>query len=382
MENRALKVLCRIFRQKDNREGQISSVSILGILVNFVISLSKILVGIIASSIAIISEGINNAIDSLTSIITLIGTKLSNKHPDEKHPFGYGRIEYLTSLVIAVFIIVTGVETIIEAVKLIFNPKPLAVSYISIVIIGVTAVIKFFLGLFTMKTGKSVGSDALYGVGLDCRNDCFSSLITIVATLIFLIFGFSLDAYAGVIIAILVLYSGLRLLFETVGDLLGRKGEKELATEIYKEILSTPSVLSAADMMLHNYGPGRYSGSANLEVDHEKTIGEVYQTLHALQLKLMHEKGVTFVFGLYAVDRDHEDAKELRKYIENFVRVTEHIKGFHAVYLEPDTNDIYCDFIVDYSLRDWDEVRNKFINYMKEKYPNNRIELTIETEFV
>lgn len=365
-----------------SRESIITRTSILGIVANVLIATSKVIFGLLASSIAIVSEGVNNAADALSSVITLVGTKLAGKHPDEKHPFGYGRIEYLTGLVIAVMILVTGIEMLINAVKLIFNPEELSINYVSIAVVAVTAVIKFILGVYTIKMGKKAGSSALEGVGLDCRGDAFASIITIVAALVFVIFGFSIDAYAGVITSFLIIKAGAEVLRETVSEILGRPGEMELAAEIYKEVRNTEGVIGAADMMLHNYGPDAWSGSVNIEMDHKKTVGEIYQIIHELQLKIMHEKNVVMVFGIYAVDNDSEFINALRKYIAKFVSANEYIKSFHAVYIEPGTNRIYCDLIVDYKLRDWAGTKVAFLDYMKTEYPDKEVELTLETEFV
>ena len=135
-------------------------------------------------------------------------------------------------------------------------------------------------------------------------------------------------------------------------------------------------------MMLHNYGPNTWSGSVNVEVDHAKTVGEIYQVIHKLQLKIMHEYKVVMVFGIYAVDHDHEDVKTIRQDIDIFVLKNKHIKSIHAVYLDPQTNKIYCDFVVDHDLKEWNKLKEDFLEYMTKKYPNNEIELTIETEFV
>ncbi len=377
------KILCKLLRQDpDSREGIISATSTLGIIVNALIAAVKVLVGILAASISIVSEGLNNAADALTAIVTLVGTKLAGKHPDEKHPFGYGRIEYLTGLVIAVLILVTGFETLVSSVKLIFNPTELNISYISLIVVAVSAVVKFALGMYTVKMGKKADSNALIGVGYDSRNDAFSSIITIVAALVFLIFEFSIDAYAGIIISFIILKAGFDVLKDTVGELIGKAGEKELAAKIYREVRATDGILGAADMMLHNYGPDAYSGSVNVEIDHDKTVGEIYAILHRLQIHIMHAYKVTMVFGVYAVDNDHEETKKLRGDIAAFVKSQEHVKSLHAVYIEPETEKIYCDFIVDYALRDWDSVRNEFTAYMEKLYPGKQLELTIETEFV
>ncbi len=378
-----MKFICKILRQDpDSREGIIAGTSGLGILVNLLIAAVKVILGLLANSIAIISEGINNASDALTSVLTLVGTKLAGKKPDAKHPFGYGRIEYLTSLIIAILILVTGFEVLTGAIDLIFNPEEMDISIVAIAAVAISAVIKFFLGIFTIKQGKRADSLALTAVGLDCRNDSFVSVITILSAVIFLVFDFSIDAYVGIFTSILIIKAGLEVLKDTVSELLGRPGEEELAKKLYREIRNTEGVLGAADMMLHNYGPDAYSGSVNIEIDHEKTVGEVYEILHALQLRIMHEYDVTMVFGIYAVDNDHEEVKLIRKTIADFVVGHEHVKSFHAVYLDPNSPKIYCDLIVDYELKDWDALREEFIAYMAEHYPENEIVLTVETEFV
>lgn len=356
--------------------------SYLGIIANVLIASIKVVLGAFTSSIAIVSEGVNNAADAVTSVLTLVGTKLSQKRPDEKHPFGYGRIEYLTALVIATLIIASGIETLISSIKLIFHPARLSISYLSLAVIAASAVCKFALGTYTLKKGKETNSDALAGVGADCRNDCLASAVTIISALIFLIAHVSIDAYAGVVTSFFILYAGWGVLRETVSEILGRPGEKEMASMLYKEIASTDGILAAADMMLHCYGPGAYSGSVNVEIDHDKTVGEIYAVLHKLQLHIMHDYKVTMVFGVYAVDNDHDEAKKLRGDIYAFIKSQEHIKSFHAVYLENGTGRIYCDFIVDYALKDWDAIRGAFTEYMARLYPHNEIELTIETEFV
>lgn len=371
-----------LHRDPNSREDIITVTSGLGIIANLLIASTKVLIGVISSSIAIVSEGANNFADAFTSILALLGAKLAKKHPDEKHPFGYGRIEYLASLIISTLILVTGTETLIGSVKLVFNPEEMSVSYLAIAIIAVTAVIKFFLGIYTIKMGEKASSVSLVGVGTESRNDSFASIITIVTALIYLLFHVSLDAYAGIIISLLILKAGIDVLKETLSDLLGRPGEKELATELYRRIRRTDGILAAADMMLHNYGPDSWSGSVNVEIDHNKTVGEIYRFLHELQLDIMHELNVTMVFGVYAVDNDHEEMQKLRSVIGRFAKEHRYIESFHAVYLEPETGKVYCDFIVDYKLRDWDGLRDEFIDYMHREYSPAEIELTIETEFV
>lgn len=378
-----MKWLYRIFRQDpDSREGIIATTSGLGIAVNIIIAVIKVIVGTLAASIAIVSEGVNNAADALTSVLTLAGTKLAGKHPDEKHPFGYGRLEYLTSLIIATLILVTGVEMLISSVKLVFEPEELNVSVISLVIVAVSAVIKFLLGTYTIRMGKKADSGALEGVGVECRNDSFVSIVTILSAVVFLVFHLSIDAYVGIFTSAIIIKAGVEVLGSTVSELLGRPGEKELAAQLYKEIRSTEGIQNAADMMLHNYGPEAYSGSVNVEIDHAKSVGEAYQILHQLQLRIMHEYHVTMVFGVYAVGHDHPEMRSLSTAIAQFVAGYEHVKSYHALYLDPDSDLLYCDLVVDYQLKDWDALREAFGNYMKEQAPSKQLQLTIETEYV
>lgn len=378
-----MEFVCRLFRQDPNeREGVITAVSALGIAVNLLIAAAKVVLGLFASSIAIVSEGVNNASDAMTSVLTLVGSRLAGKHPDAKHPFGYGRVEYLTSLVIAGLILFTGIEMLISSVRLIFEPSELNASVPALAVVAVSAVIKFLLGVFTVSAGKRSGSGALVGVGLDCRNDSFISVVTILSAVIFIVSGVSVDAYVGVLMSLLVVKAGFDVLRDTVSELLGRPGDAELAAKLYREIRSTPGILGAVDMMLHNYGPDAYSGSVNVEIDHEKTVGEVYDFLHALQLRIMREYNVTLVFGVYAVDGDHEEVRVIRQRIAEFVRTHEHVKSFHAVYLDPASPRLYCDLIVDYELRDWSLLRGEFTDFMRESFPERELVLTIETEFV
>lgn len=378
-----MKLLYKLLRQDPgSREGAVVTVSALNILVNLISAAVKVVIGMAVSSIAIVSEGVNNATDSATSLITIVGTKLSAKHPTEKHPFGFGRIEYLTSLLIAVLILFTGAELMESSIKLIFDPQEMSISYVTMAIIAVSAILKLLLGTFTIKEGKRVDSSSLAALGTECRSDSVVSVITLVTALVFLVFRVNLDAYAGIIMALIVLKAGLEVLKETLSDLLGQSGEKELAQELYRIIRAEPLVLNAADMMLHNYGPDAYSGSVNVEIDHSKTVGEVYAALHELQLRIMHEKHITMVFGIYAVDKDHQEIRQLREQVAAFVREQEHVTSYHALYIHPNGRDIYVDLVVDYDLANWDALRQEFTDYMAVRYPEKHLELVIETNYV
>lgn len=378
-----MKLLYKILKQDpETRQGVVMATSAVGIIVNVLLASVKVAIGVLANSIAVISEGINNATDSLSSVITMVGAKLSNKRPTKKHPFGYGRIEYITSLIIAGLIIATAVELLKSSIKLIIEPQDLTVNTLTLIIIAASALVKLWLAWYTIKKGKQVNSGILVAMGTDSRNDCIVSAVTIVSAVVFIVFRFSVDAYAGIITSLFIFKAGFDILKDTLANLLGQPVEKETADELYSIIRSTPGVLNAADMILHNYGPDRYSGSVNIEMDHQMTVEQLYSTIHKLQLDIMHQKGITMVFGIYAVDRDHSEIKQMRQQIANYVRGKEHVISYHALYLEPQTNVIYVDLVVDYELKDWNGLRTDFTEYMHGLYPDNKIELTIETEYV
>jgi cation diffusion facilitator family transporter len=378
-----MKLLYKILRQDPgSRQGVVIATSVLGILVNFLLAGVKIAVGTLVSSIAIVSEGINNASDSASSLLTIIGTRLAEKRPTQKHPFGFGRVEYLTSLIIAMLILFTGGEFLISSIKLVVHPEPVSISYVTLAIIAVSAVVKLWLGAFTTKKGEQVSSGSLVAVGRDCKNDSLVSAVTITSALIFLLFHRSVDAWAGIITSGFIIKSGLEVMGDAVAVILGKPADKALADELYREIRAVPEIYNAADMMLHNYGPDMYTGSVNIEVDHGKTIGELYAVIHELQLQIMQKYGVVMVFGMYAVDYDDPRQAELRRSIAEFVTASGHVCSYHALYLPEGVKQIYCDLVVDYDLPDSGALDADFRAFMAARYPGYELMLTIETEYV
>ena len=372
----------QIFKlDKNSREGVVSATSILSIIVNIFVALMKIIVGFLAASIAIISEGVNNATDALSSLLTLAGVRLANRKPDKKHPFGYGRIEYIINLLIGGIIVYSGITTLLDAIDKVINPKELNFTYISIALVAISAVIKYILGTYTISQGKKVNSETLEAVGTDCRNDSFVSIITIAVAVIYLSFNFSIDAFAGIFTSFLILKAGYEILYNTISELLGQPADEELARSLYKDIRSNEKIINAVDMILHNYGPDSYVGSVNVEVDHNMTAGEIFEFLRTLQNEILAKYNVVMIFGIYAVDNDSETSKKLKEQIANFARENEHIKSYHAVYSDPKTDMVYCDLVVDYEA-DRAKITKDFDNYLKELYPDKTIQVNIDTEFV
>ncbi|MBP5280566.1 MAG: cation transporter, partial [Erysipelotrichaceae bacterium] len=326
-----MSLIYRLFKlDRNSREGVVSATSILSIIVNISVALLKVIVGILASSIAIISEGVNNATDALSSLLTLIGIRLANRKPNKEHPFGYGRIEYITNLIIGLLILYSGYLVLKDAVVKVFRPEELNTTYVSIALVAISAVIKYLLGNYTISQGRKVNSETLVAVGKDCRNDSFVSLVTIFVSAVYVLFGWNIDALAGIFTSFLILKAGYEILSNTISELLGQPADENLARELYKEIRSTEGVINAVDMVLHNYGPDMYTGSVNVEVNHKMTAAQIFEFLRLLQGKIYEKYKVAMVFGIYAVDNDSRANKKLRKQIADFAKESQHIKSYHA----------------------------------------------------
>ncbi len=232
---------------KQKRQQIITQTSMLNIIMNLLVASAKIIIGLAASSIAIVSEGINNAADVVSSVVTLIGAKLSAKHPDEDHPFGYGRIEYLSTMLLAVLILYAGYELAKESIEGILHPAKMNVTFLSIGIVVGSAIIKFLMGTYTIKMGEKAESGALDALGKDCRNDSFLSVITVLASIVYMVSGFSIDGFVGLLFAVVILKIGYDTIKDAAGDIIGTSGKEELAKDLYREIRKTDGVLHAVE---------------------------------------------------------------------------------------------------------------------------------------
>ena len=249
-----------------SRNKKIVKTSVVGIVTNFFLALFKSIVGLLSGSIAIVLDAINNVSDVASSIITIIGTKLAQKKPDKNHPFGHGRIEYLSSLVISIIIIYAGVSSLIESVKKIISPNQLNYSIFSIIVVVVAIFVKIILGLYVKNRGEELNSSSLVNSGNDALLDSVISFSTLLAALIFLISGYSVEAYLGVVISAIIIKSGVGMTKEAISSILGERVDIELVRLVKNTILSFPEVLGVYDIIFNNYGPNSYYGSVHIEI--------------------------------------------------------------------------------------------------------------------
>lgn len=365
---------------KENREKQIVNISVLGIITNLILAGVKIIIGLISGSIAITSDAVNNITDSSSSLITIIGTKLAQKRPDNKHPFGFGRIEYLTSMIIGIIVLVTGLQMVISSVKGIFHPDTVDYNLWILFVLLITVAVKTFLGTYIEKQGEKLNSGALVASGKDAKNDAIISSVTIVSAIIYMITQFSIDSYAGLLISIFILKAGFEVLKDTISKILGEKIDAEVKDRIYEVIQNSEYVLGAHDLILNNYGPNTNIGSINVEIDYKKTVGEIYPELHRLQMKIYQETHVYLVFGIYGVDKTSEISKKVWSILKDFKENEPHCLGCHGVVVDQKDKSIFCDVVLDFSC-DRSEIKSRLEKMMKDKFNGYTIMVTIDSEF-
>lgn len=364
----------------ENRSIKITKVSIIGIITNIILAIVKIVLGTMTGSVAIISDAINNITDSSSSIITIIGTKLSEKAPDKEHPFGHGRTEYLTSLVIGTIILITGFQMFISSVESLGKKAEYNYSLTVIIIMILSIVSKIFLGIYTENKGKKLGSEALVGSGKDAKNDAFVTTFTLISALFYIFTKISIDAIASAFIALFVIKAGYDLLKETIKKILGEKADADIAEAIYKIVENNPIVLGSHDLILNNYGPKTLIGSINLDIDHEKTVGEIYPIFHHLQLEVYEKLKVFLVFGIYSMDDHSKMAKEVWSVLRRFEEDEVYVLGYHGVVVDEERKEIYCDILIDF-VADRNKLRKKLENILLDKFPKYDPHVTIDLEF-
>ena len=367
---------------KDNREKIVVRTSIISIVSNIVLAGFKALVGLLSNSIAIISDAINNLSDALSSIITIVGTKLAGKKPDKKHPYGYGRIEYMTSLVVSGIVLYAGITAMVESFKKIIHPEVPDYSLITLIILIAGIIVKFVLGMYVKKKGKDVNSDSLVASGADAFNDAILSISVLASAIIYMIFNISLEAYVGVVLSLFIIKAGFELIKESVDNMLGVRIDSDLARNIKKEVAREKDVQGAYDLVLHDYGPDRYSGSIHIEVADTLTVADIDKLSRRITKTIMEKFGVTLhTIGVYSVNTKDKKISSVQKEIQDIVFSHKGILQMHGFYFDEDVKSISFDIIVSFSVKNREEVYKKIFDKIQEKYSDYNISITLDIDF-
>ena len=288
----------------------------------------------LSHSIAVVLDAVNNLSDALSSLITIIGTKLSAKLPDKKHPLGYGRIEYLTALVVAAIVLYAGATSLVESVKKIIHPETADYSIVSLVIIAVAVVVKLLLGRYVKAQGKKANSAALEASGADASFDAVLSASVLLSAIIFLLFGVSLEAWVGVVISCFIIKSGIEMITETLDDILGKRADAELTGKIRSSVLEEDEVRGVYDIIVNNYGPNKNTCSLHIELPDVMTVDQVDVLTRRIQARVYKATGVIVTgVGVYAYNTKDDEAAAIRNRVMNLVLSHDwalQLHGFHA----------------------------------------------------
>ena len=364
----------------NERRKKIIGVSIIGIVANLLLGVLKAVLGLLSGSIALISDALNNITDSSSSLITIVGTKLAAKAPDKQHPFGHGRTEYLTSLLIGGIVFLTGFQSLISSVKAVFNKEDINTDITTVIIIIATIAAKVLLGTFTENSGKKLNSTALIASGADARNDAVVSVVTLISSILYMFAKISVDGIAGVIISVFILKTAYEVLSDTIKKLLGERVDGEIVRGIKDIVRNTEGVINCFDLILNDYGPDFYTGSINVEIEDDRSIGEMYPILHEAQTKIYNKYNVFLVFGFYSVDVDDERYIKIKSLLKNYKENERHIINYHGIVIDEKDKTIYCDITRDFDITSETVIEN--VNrILKEEFPEYNIHVNIDTEF-
>lgn len=295
-----------------------ATASIVGIVSNLLLSLMKLVIGIISGSIAISADAVNNIADAASSIITLVGFKLAAKPADKEHPYGHARIEYITGLIVSMVICVLGIEFFINSINTLISPTQTDYSVIALVILGVSIVIKFWQGLFYRSVGRHIDSSALIATSADSRNDSITTAAVLIGALISRFSGVNLDGWLGVAVACFIVKSGIELILETSNPLLGTAPSEEFVMSIGKRIMSYDGVLGYHDLVVHSYGHDRIFASVHVEVAAERDILESHDLIDNIEFDFK-KSGMQLVIHLDPVVTADEELHELRREVEAII---------------------------------------------------------------
>lgn len=353
-----------------NRDRIIVRTSIIGILTNVLLAGFKAAVGLLSNSIAVILDAVNNLSDALSSVITIVGTKLAGRLPDKKHPLGYGRIEYLSALIVSAIVLYAGITSFIESVKKIIHPEKAEYTVVSLVIIAVAVVVKLILGSFVKAQGKAANSGALVASGSDAMFDAILSASVLASAVIFMLTGISLEAYVGVAISVVIIKAGIEMMTETLDDILGQRADAEMTIAIKRILNEEPEVRGAYDLVLNNYGPDKNIGSVHLELPDTMTVEQVDELTRRVQAKVLNETGVILTgVGVYSYNTKNDEAAKIRNTIQKLVLSHDWALQFHGFYVDIKKKSLRFDVVMSFEIDPKDGLDTLY-KEVREAYPD------------
>ena len=368
--------------EQASRDKIIIRTSVIGIAANVFLAAFKAVVGLTANSIAIVMDAVNNLSDAASSVITIVGTKLAGKEPDKKHPFGYGRIEYLSAMLISMLVLYAGVTAFVESVKKIVHPDTPEYGAAALIIVAVAVAVKIVLGRYVKSVGEKVNSDSLINSGADATMDAVISAATLLAAGIYLLFHISLEAWLGAIIAAVIIKSGIEMLRDTLSKILGERADARLARDIKESINAFPDVSGAYDLVLHNYGPDAFNGSVHIEVPDTLSADDLDKLLRKIMVEVYQKHNVLLTaIGVYSVNTRDPEASAAREAVSEIVTANPYVLQMHGFYLDKAEKTLRFDIVVSFDAPDRGQVYREVCESVQKAYPDYALQVAMDTDF-
>ncbi|MCR5716793.1 MAG: cation diffusion facilitator family transporter [Lachnospiraceae bacterium] len=357
-------------KQVSEREKIVVRTSTIGIIANIFLAVFKAMIGALSNSIAITLDAVNNLSDALSSVITIVGTKLAGKRPDKKHPMGHGRVEYLTAAIISLIVLYAGATSLIESIKKILHPETPDYTTVSLVIVAVAVLVKIVLGRYVKGVGEKINSESLIDSGTDATMDAVISASTLVAAGIYLGFGIKLEAVLGAIISIVIIKSGIEMLSNTISQILGERVDSALAIKIKRMVSAFPEVHGAYDLVTHSYGPDMLLASIHVEVDDTMNAAQIDELERRIADKVYEELNVVMTaIGIYSANTSNDKALKLKSELTKLVMSFEYVIQMHGFYYNEEDHFVSFDAVVDFDAPDRNGVQESIYEAVQAQYP-------------
>lgn len=363
------------------RSKKIIQISIIGIIVNFILVMMKTFVGIITGSIAVIMDAVNNLSDMLSSVITIIGAKFAGKAPDKKHPYGYGQLEYVSSVTIAVIVLLAGLTSFKESFDKVIYPVTADYTTISIVIIAAAVLVKFALGKYVKKQGKKYHSESLIASGTDALLDSVISLSTLVAAAVSLLFHINIEGWLGIVIAIIILKAGIEILMESLSGIIGARVDSELSVSMKNHICEYSQVNGAYDLILHRYGPERIIGSVHVEVADDLTAKELHRLFRKIMEDIYMNYGVLLTIGLYASNTTDSEYAQMKSKLSELIQDYPEVLQMHGFYVDTEKMEVSFDLIIDFKSERKLQIRDEILKSMSDIYSQYKFYTVLDNDY-
>ena len=369
-------------KESEKRGRTIVRTSLIGIFANVLLAGFKAVVGAASGSVAIVMDAVNNLSDAASSIITIVGTKLAGRPADKKHPFGYGRMEYLSAMVISLIVLYAGITSLQESVKKIIHPQTPEYTAVTLVIVAVAVLVKIVLGRFVKATGKRVNSDSLVNSGQDAIMDSVISASTLAAAAIYLTTNVSLEAWLGAVISAVIIKSGIDMLRETLSEILGEEVSADLARKIKADVCSFPEVRGAYDLVLNNYGPDVYNGSIHVEVCDTLNADEIDNLTRAISAKVYQKEGVLLTaISVYSYNTKDPEVTQMRDKLIRILKENPNVLQVNGFYVEKEKKAMRFDMVVSFNEKDRGKLYQDMLRKAREAFPDYHVTAAMDTDF-